>query len=530
LAALREADRLKDEFMAVVSHELRTPLTAISGYADILLRQMSGALNERQSRQVVGIRDAARRLLSLINDLLDVSKLEAGTLELRLTAVDTRAALDRAVGEVRVVAAGTSVHVEVEVPAVAIPPVYADEERLQQILVNLLTNAVKFTPANGTVFVTATAEESPDGTCLAFIVRDTGIGLTSEQINRVWERFYQAEATSNRRFGGTGLGLSIVRRLVELHGGTVEARSSGTGQGSTFIVRIPAAGEAQATTRSVAIVESPRLVAPMPTRTMEHVIVPVDLDRSRPIVLVVEDDPDIAAVVTTYLEQDGYSVLHASDGQQAIRLAREERPFAILLDVVLPRLDGWSVLNILKREPLTAHIPVIVVSIVDNRQFGMVLGASDYLVKPVNHDQLQRVLRRFEHQRTGGNGVLVVDDDPAVLDVLGTSLEHDGWRIRTAADGVAALEAIRHERPDIVLLDLMMPGLDGFEVLERLRSDARTRDLPVVVLTAKNLTPEERASLAKRAERFILKEARTLTSLLDQVRDALAADHPARPS
>ena len=241
LEALREADRLKDEFMAVVSHELRTPLTAITGYSDIMLRKLSGPLNERQERQVGGIRDAARRLLALINDLLDVSKLEAGTLDLHLTALDAATVIERSVAAVRVIAVTKGVSVRAtEVPK-DIPPVRADDERLQQILSNLLVNAIKFTPQGGTVSISASCAVGPQAQEIVFRVEDTGVGLTPGQAARVWDRFYQAESSSTRRFGGAGLGLSIVRRLAELHGGHVDATSDGVDLGSVFAVHLPAA-------------------------------------------------------------------------------------------------------------------------------------------------------------------------------------------------------------------------------------------------------------------------------------------------
>ncbi|HET6315951.1 MAG TPA: response regulator, partial [Chloroflexota bacterium] len=457
LEALREADRLKDEFMAVVSHELRTPLTAVTGYADILLRKLAGPLTERQEHQVTGIRDAARRLLSLINDLLDVSKLEAGTLDLHLAAVDPRAAIDRAVVGTRVIAATKGVQLAVGDSPDDLPPVLADDERLQQMLSNLLVNAIKFTPQGGSIWIQAFAEPSesdPAGRDVIFRVEDTGVGLPPGQAERVWDRFYQVEQSSTRRFGGAGLGLSIVRRLAELHGGRVEARSAGVNRGSTFTVRLPAVhGDVErATAQTPRLTQAGERTQP-PTRTAE-------------LVLVVEDDRPIATVLRTYLEEDGYQVEVVEDGQQALASARTRMPFAITLDISLPRLDGWSVLNALKRDPATADIPVVIISIVDNRDFGMVLGATDYMVKPIDHERLQRVLRALRSRRAESDGlVLVVDDDPALRDVLSSSLADDGWRAATAGDGDAALAALERERPTAMVLDLMMPRVDGFEVL-----------------------------------------------------------------
>jgi CheY-like chemotaxis protein len=241
-------------------------------------------------------------------------------------------------------------------------------------------------------------------------------------------------------------------------------------------------------------------------------------------VLVVEDDLDIAAVLRTYLESDGYHVEIATDGQQAIHAARERRPFAITLDISLPKLDGWSVLNALKRETATAEIPVIVVSIVDNKDFGMVLGATDYLVKPIDHDRLRGILRQLGPAPPVGDAtILVVDDDPAVCDVLGSSLSSDGWRVLTAGDGEAALATLAAEQPRAMVLDLMMPRVDGFDVLRSVRADPRTRDLPVIVVTAKELTDQDRERLSGAAQRILTKQALSIDELRGQVRDLLGA-------
>ncbi len=524
LEALREADRLKDEFMAVVSHELRTPLTAISGYGDILLRKLSGPLNERQERQVVGIREASRRLLGLINDLLDVSKLEAGTLDLHLGAIEPYAAIERAVASTRVIAANKGVHLEVREPSGddALPRVRADDERLQQILSNLLVNAIKFTPQGGSIWIDAIAELAPitDATeNVVFRVCDTGVGLAPGQAERVWDRFYQVESSSTRRFGGAGLGLSIVRRLTELHGGRVEAASEGVDRGSTFQVRLPAVPADASGTPIHRQVPAAALLGDSSTNGSDN-------GQFGEHVLVVEDDQHIATVLRTYLEADGYRVDLVGDGQQAIQAARALVPFAITLDISLPKLDGWSVLNALKRDPVTAQIPVVIISIVDNRDFGIVLGATDYLVKPIDHERLQLILRGLSAARANGNNrlVLVVDDDPALRDVLSTSLAEDGWRAATASDGEAALAAIEREAPAAMVLDLMMPNTDGFEVLRSVRARPSLRDMPIIVVTAKDLSDEDRQRLADSAQGVILKQALRLEQLFQQIRDALARE------
>ncbi|MCA1646967.1 MAG: response regulator [Chloroflexi bacterium] len=525
LEALREADRLKDEFMAVVSHELRTPLTAISGYSDILLRKLTGPLNERQERQVIGVRDACRRLLALINDLLDVSKLEAGTIGLRLAALDAQTAIHRAIAAVRVVAMTKGVNIEVREPPAGLPPIYADDERLQQILANLLMNGIKFTPAGGSIWIGATAE--PDSTHggieVVLRVEDTGVGLAPTQVPRVWDRFYQAESSSTRRFGGAGLGLSIVRRLAELHGGRVEATSPGIDRGSTFAVCLPAATSGPVEAQGALAPVRPRLA---PSAAAEVGSRP--RDQSTPLVLVVEDDAHIATVLRTYLEADGYQVEVVDDGQHVVEAARHLVPFAITLDISLPTSDGWSVLNALKREPATRDIPVVIVSIIDNRDFGLVLGATDYLVKPIDHEHLRSTLRGLERQRGADGTILVVDDDPAVRDVLGGVLAEDGWRVVTAADGEAALAAVERDRPIAMVLDLMMPRVDGFEVLRTLRERPATRDLPIIVVTSRELTEDDRQRLARGAEQVILKkQALRVEDLRTEIRGLLAA-HRAR--
>ncbi len=509
LEALREADRLKDEFMAVVSHELRTPLTAISGYADILLRKLSGPLSERQEHQVTGIRDAARRLLSLINDLLDVSKLEAGTLDLHVSPVDPLGAIDRAVASTRIIAATKGVQLAVREPTQTLPPARADDERLQQILSNLLVNAIKFTPQGGSIWISADAP-TPDE--IVFSVEDTGVGLAPGQAQRIWDRFYQVESSSTRRFGGAGLGLSIVRRLAELHGGQVDATSAGVNQGSSFAVRLP-----------VYVGDGEPIPVQMPARAIPAPEPAAQTRRGGELVLVVEDDDAIATVLSTYLEADGYQVQVVADGQQAVQVARTIRPFAVTLDISLPKLDGWSVLNTLKRDPATAEIPVVIISIVDNREFGIVLGATDYIVKPIDHERLQRVLRSLRSTRVNGEDglILVVDDDPALRDVLSSSLTDDGWRAATASDGEAALAAIERERPTAMVLDLMMPRVDGFEVLRTVRQQPSMRDMPVIVVTAKDLTDEDQRRLRDTAQAVIPKQAMRMDDFLAEVRSTL---------
>jgi CheY-like chemotaxis protein len=318
------------------------------------------------------------------------------------------------------------------------------------------------------------------------------------------------------------LGLSIVRRLAELHGGRVEATSAGIDRGSTFAVHLPAIVPGGAPELAGAAAPAPHWSEATTSEVESRAT-----DPNAPLILVVEDDVHIATVLRTYLESDGYRVAVVEDGQQAIEAARALAPFAITLDISLPKQDGWTVLNTLKREPTTADIPVVIVSIVDNRDYGLVLGASDYLVKPIDHERLRSTLRGLERTGASDGTILVVEDDPALRDVLGSVLAEDGWRVVTASDGGEALASVERDHPSAILLDLMIPRVDGFEVLRTLREQPATRDLPVIVVTAKDLTEDDRTRLARSAEQVILKQALRMDDLRTEIRGLLAA-HRAR--
>lgn len=404
------AERLKDEFLSVVSHELRTPLSAIMGYSDLLLRGVHGAFTERQAKALTAVRANAHRLLNLINDLLDVSRLEAGSVPFNPTPVPISEVIARTLTQTRVLSANAGVTVQNNVSDLDLPPVFADEPRLQQIIENLLTNAVKFTPEGGTVRFTATVsaleptdpalmegearEAQPEDTLRSVVisVSDTGTGLLPEQIERIWDRFYQVDTSAKRRSGGAGLGLAIVRSLVELHGGLVSASSEGEHKGSRFSFSLPVAV-------GLPPVSPPFRSAPPARRSLftSH-----DGERSNgKTVLVAEDDDDQREIICDMLELEGYNVVLASDGEEALQVAFEVRPSAIALDVVLPRSDGWEVLNKLKSDPATSNIPVMIISVVDQQEFGKKLGADEYLIKPLEPLSLRAAVRRLIGLGTG---------------------------------------------------------------------------------------------------------------------------------
>jgi signal transduction histidine kinase/DNA-binding response OmpR family regulator len=523
---IRELDRLKDEFLAIVSHELRTPLAAILGYSDLILRGVHGPLTDKQTQTQRAIRSNANRLLTLVNDLLDVSKLEAGGITLQPALVPLSTAVPKAVGWVQGLAAERGIGVNYEVSA-ELPPVWADEERLQQVLTNLLSNAVKFTPSGGTVLVRARASALPPGappdtpesamapreaTSILLTVQDTGVGMDADSLNRIWDRFYQADSTSSRRFGGTGLGLSIVKNIVELHGGRVWASSAGPERGSTFFVRLPAG--------------APKA---LPTHDEKEAELLRAAEAGTPI-LVIEDNADLRAIMRTMLEGQGYMVAEAADGARGLDLARKVRPAAILLDVVLPQATGWDVLQRLKADPLTMQIPVVVISILEQQRMGMLLGATTYLVKPFDSGKLAHTLRGLV-PGVGLPRLLIVDDEPALRTSLAELLQEEGFAVETAEDGLAALERLGAGPPDVLLLDLMMPRLDGFAVLEWLRAhpDPAIYGLPVVLITAKDLTPAEREALAAATQALIPKAGLSVGELLRAIRETLERLHVTPP-
>lgn len=520
VTAARAAERVRDEFIANISHELRTPLASILGYSDILLRR--GNLPERQQRQQEAIRSNAQRLLTLVNDLLDVSRLEVGILGLEFRALDLGAAIGYALAFIQATADHKNIQLNQLVMS-DLPLAWADEQRVNQILSNLLSNAVKFTPEGGNVTVRASlltpAEDADPGeqAMLAVQVIDSGIGVAADQLERIWDRFYQVESSSTRRFGGAGLGLAISKQLVELHGGRIIATSKGEGEGTTISFTLPLADARSAPLASVDMPAIPLASAPP---RVHHEAGP-----DAPLVLVVEDDPDFSQILATMLGDAGYNAISIADGQQVAAMARELSPAAITLDINLPRADGWSILNQLKANPETAAIPVVVVSIVDNKRFGYSLGANEYLVKPIEREQLLTVMGRILGSPTPGRSVMVVEDNPDLRELLRSVLSDAGWQVREAGNGQLALERIAADPPTLVILDLMLPLVDGFEVLRSLRQspDTRLRDLPVLVLTAKALTPAERRELATTAQRTMHKASIERDQLARQVVDNIEA-------
>jgi signal transduction histidine kinase/CheY-like chemotaxis protein len=499
---LEVASRHKTEFLASMSHELRTPLNAVIGFSDVLLERMFGDVNERQEEYLRDIRDSGRHLLELINEILDLSKVEAGRMELEPARVSLVAVLEHGLSMVREHAAQRDVTLQLEVEP-GLEDVWADELRLKQVVLNLLTNAVKFNVDGGAVDVRARV----DGDDALVTVHDTGPGIPAAERERIFEAFQRGGRSARTTTEGTGLGLTLSRRIVELHGGRLWLED-GDGGGSTFAFVVPLAP-----TRAVAGDESPP-------------------DPDRPAVLVVEDDARSADLLRVYLEDAGFTVRVAADGEDGVRLARSVLPAAVLLDVLLPRLDGWDVLAHLKADAATAGLPVVIVSMLDERGKAFALGAADYLVKPVGREEVLDALHRCMAAPDVRRTVVVIDDDPVDLDLVEASLGPEGYSVLRATTGEHGLELVRREQPAVVLVDLLMPGLDGFAVVERLKADPATADIPVVVLTAKDMTPDDRRRLAGQISHLAQKGAygrAELVALVDAVARNGAKTGEARP-
>jgi signal transduction histidine kinase/DNA-binding response OmpR family regulator len=493
LERAQEADRLKSEFLANMSHELRTPLNSIIGFSRVILNGIDGPITDLQRTDLTAIHNSGVHLLGLINDILDLSKIEAGRMELRKESVDISPVVKGVLDTCSPLIQGKPVDLVPQIPSDT-PPVYADPTRVRQIILNLVSNAIKYTD-RGAITVSAIAQDTE----VVVSIRDTGIGIQPHDQFKVFEPFRQVGKAVERRAAGTGLGLAISRRFVEMHGGRIWVESE-AGQGSIFSFTLPAMASARPAGAPAAEVP----VAPSSSRT----------------VLVVDDDPDVISLFRRYLEEQGYQVIGAQDAVEALRLAWEEHPYAITLDINMPEEDGWTVLRALKEDKATREIPVIICSVVQDEDTGFSLGAADYLTKPICQEDLLASLGRL---RRPVRQIVVVDDDPAVLREMIQTLEGTGcYQVTTAATGEEGLEAIQEHAPDLVILDLLLPGIDGFEVLARLKSDPRTRAIPIIMITAKDLTAEEEERLKGHLETLLHKGVFRTEDLLADIARVLS--------
>ncbi|HET9625318.1 MAG TPA: response regulator [Kofleriaceae bacterium] len=492
---IEAAARLKSEFLANFSHEIRTPLNAITGYCDLLIRDEGSRLTPHGRRDLSVIKANARTLLALINDILDLSKIEAGRAEVVKELVDLSELAEECLASVKELLKGKDVTLNSEV---LVKQVFADPLKLKQVLLNLLSNAAKFTDA-GEIVLTA----EPQGGTLVITVEDTGSGIPEDQLPFIFDKFRQVDGSARRKVGGTGLGLAIVKEVIALLGGTVTATST-VGRGSKFTIMLPGAIEAVTGVRgaAAAVASLPNLASDGPFS-----------------VLIIDDDPMVQHLVRGQLETEQFRVVSASDGVEGLTLARELRPTVILLDIHLPRLDGWTVLAELKSDPVLSQIPVIMMSVEEQRARGYSFGACEYLVKPVEPDRLVNVVRRAVQPSAGD--VLIVDDDESTREVVARHLRRAGYSTVEARDGEEALLRARVLTPGLVILDLLMPGVDGFEVLRTIRSEGM--QMPVVVLTGKVLAPDEERTLRDGLARIVHKGGTALDNVVREAKQLLMA-------
>jgi signal transduction histidine kinase/DNA-binding response OmpR family regulator len=496
---LKRAEEMEKRFLANMSHELRTPLNAILGFAELLIdNRETDIAPERRRKFLETIHRSGKHLLALINDILDLAKVDAGQMTIEVESIPATGAVAEALGVVEQLAQDQGIllgsHID---PTLSIT---ADPGRVKQILLNLLSNAIKFTERGGQVTVGARR----DGQLARFEVTDTGMGITQEDQPRLFHEFQQASSADRRR-QGTGLGLALTRRLVELHGGTI-GLDSVPNEGSTFWFTMPLAAE-NATSAKAPPDQS--------------------LDAGGPLILVVEDDESAAELLIHYLHSAGYMTEVARDGIEALEKARRLTPAAITLDVMLPELDGWDVLAELKQDERTRDIPVVVVSVTNQQSHGRALGAADYFVKPVNRDALIARLSRYAFTSTVKQRdvrVLVVDDDPEARELVAKILEPLGFTVIRAANGEEGVELARQAAPDLVILDLVMPGISGFEVVRILKADLYTRAIPVLVVTAKDITPKDKKALSGDVEAVLSKGSLASIDLSAWLEDALGAN------
>ena len=501
--AAEAASKAKSQFLANMSHELRTPLNAIIGYSEMLQEEADDLGTPEIKPDLQKIHGAGKHLLGLINDILDLSKIEAGKMTLYLEAFEVQTLLNEVAATVQPLIQKNGNQLTLEV-APEIGSMRADVTKVRQALFNLLSNASKFTD-KGSITLRARRQ----GADLVFDVIDSGIGMTPEQVGRLFQAFAQADASTSKKYGGTGLGLALSRKFCQLMGGDLTVASE-AGKGSTFTATIPAQ-----------VIEVAEGAVPVLSATTAE----ISSTGSGPLVLVIDDDATVQDLLRRSLNRDGFRVETSPDGTSGLARARELHPDIITLDVMMPGMDGWEVLAALKEDPETADIPVIVVSLVDERGLGFSLGAADYLTKPLDFSRLSAVLNR--HAKVGlGRRVLIVEDDQAMQELLQKRLTQEGWQVLVAGNGREALERLTQGTPDLVLLDLMMPEMDGFEFLEAFRKQPGCARTTVVVMTAKILTPADHQRLRGQVAQVVAKANLSPEMLAAEIRSALGKTLP----
>lgn len=506
LAAKEEAEagnRAKSQFLATMSHELRTPMNAIIGYSEMLLEEEEDSEKQEDLNK---IHSSAKHLLGLINDVLDLSKVESGKMELYLEEFAVQDILNEIEATAAPLMEKNNNCLKIDVTE-DIGNVYVDRTKCRQILLNFLSNAAKFTK-EGVIELTVQRDQIAGKDWLCMRIQDQGIGMTEEQQKKLFRPFSQADASTTRRYGGTGLGLAITKQFVDMMGGTISVHSV-FGEGSTFTVNLP-----------VRVTKQIQPKLPDKEELLSQV--------QGGVVLVVAPEPGMRQMLKNYLSHLSYSVALAPSGKEGLRLALKLRPDAIVLDVDIPDMDGWKMATALKSNSLLADIPVFMLALDEVHNVGGVAGATDYLVKPASEQQLAATLKKYGVGDKSTALIMVVDDDRTQREIVAGTLKAQGWRVFQAENGAVALEHVASKQPDLILLDLNMPQMDGFEFVERMHENARWRKIPVVVMTSMDLTAEEYARLSKHVRDIHSKNSVTPADLLPELQEMLAPAIAAR--
>jgi len=502
-----EANYAKSMFLANMSHELRTPMNAIIGYSEMLMEEFDEMETDEVVADLNKIHGAGRHLLALINDVLDISKIESGKMTVFIEAFDVATVIRDVENTVQPLLRQNENTLTVLI-ADNCGAMQSDLTKVRQTLINLLSNAAKFCD-RGSIRLVVSRHSEDAGDVVSFQVSDTGIGMTAAQIAKLFQPFSQADSSTTRRFGGTGLGLAISRRFCRMLGGDIAVESE-PGKGSTFTVTLPSI-------------------------STETVVTGTGLDAykreaagqgKRPSILVIDDDPIMLELMDRFLTKEGFDVHLAANGRDGVEMAKRLQPMAVTTDVMMPEMDGWEVVTAMRNDPATSHIPVVVVTVTDSRDMGVAVGASQFLTKPVDWSRLGELMARYRADRDE-RPVLVVEDDEASRVQLVRMLTKDGWRVLDAENGHVALERVTAEAPAVILLDLMMPEMDGFEFLKRLRKLPGGHEIPVVVVSALDITPAHRAEMNGGIIDIIPKSTTTARDVAVYLRDQLQlTPHP----
>lgn len=493
---MRELDRVKSQFLANMSHELRTPLNSVIGFSRVILKGIDGPINDVQQQDITAIYNSGMHLLNMINEILDLSKIDAGKMELQIEELSISDIINAAITNTSGLVKDKPIELVQKVPA-DLPMVKADEIRISQVVINLISNAIKFTEKGSVTVeasITATIDKKSE---MLVTVTDSGMGIAVEDQAKLFQRFSQVDDSPTRKTGGTGLGLSICRSLIELHGGRIGLQSSEVGKGSKFFFTLP----------------MPDFVPGYDMAQLSH---------GENVILAIDDDPQVISLYDRFLKTQGFEVIPLTDPSMAVQRAKELKPFAITLDVMMPQKDGWQVLAELKQDAETREIPILICSILQEEEKGYNLGASEYLVKPFLQDDLINAIHRLNKDGSV-HEIMVIDDDDDELHLIQKMLESDPTlHLTTATGGAEALETLLTLTPDVIILDLFMPRMNGFDLLEKFHADARLGRIPVIILTGADLDSEQQKQISEFSQDMISKSTLHETDLLKNIEQALS--------